>query len=568
MIVDAKQRTSHSIPLLLFVLIVAYAVALIVDSYSVFNHTWDEAMHIAGGLELVDRGTFTCEPQHPPLARVAMALGPYFVAGSRFVPPREKDCSTGHLYRLGARVLHIDGSYDGVLRLARLGNLPFFLLVLVTTWVWVSRSFGRWPAVMASFFIATTPPLLGNAGLATLDMSLVGLGITSIYLFCLWLENPSAWRSVALGAVSGISIMAKFSAIPFLGVSFIAIALSRWLLGFTESERVAFITTKHAKTMLLALVTLAVVFWLSYGLNVDTLVGPDQRTHTVTENPSASGSGGGFDQWFLSVARKPIFPVFAREMAAGFEQLTRHNQRGHQSFLLGEISVKGWWYYYLVGLGVKTPIPLLILGLAGLGWLLWTSIRRSDWRVAAPAYAFVSILTFASLYSNINLGIRHVLILYPMLAIGAAYTMFQLMRLQRGRTFAVIAVALLSMFQFGSSIYAHPDNMAYFNLIAGSEPERILLTADLDWGQDLKRLGKEVKKREINQISIAYNGSAHPELHLPARVTRLKANTPQTGWIAISLWKLERSGKDYLWLKSHEPVARVGKSIDLYFIPD
>jgi len=563
-ILDARQRESRSIPLLLFVLIVGYAVALVTNSYSVFNHTWDEAMHVAGGLELLDRGTFTCEPQHPPLTRVAMALGPYFIAGSRFVPPRKENCNTGHLYRLGNRILYSNGPYDGMLRFARLGNLPFLLLLLVTTWIWAGRTFGWWPAVAASFFIATTPPMLGNAGLATLDVSLVGLGITSIYLFCLWIENPSAWRSVALGAVSGMSIMAKFSAIPFLGVSFVAIALARWLTGLTGSEQTAIVTKKHLKTMVLGLVTLAAVFWISYGLRLDSLVVPDQPTRATAAVDSDQGRNG----LFLDFAERPLFPLFVREMVAGFRQVSRHNQRGHQTFLLGEISGKGWWYYYLVGLGIKTPIPLLILGLAGLGSLLWTSIRRADWRIAAPVYAFVAILAFASFYSNINLGIRHVLILYPMLAIGAAHMVLILARVQHGRTIAIGTVALLLIFQLASSVYAHPDNMAYFNLLAGPKPERILLTADLDWGQDLKRLGHEVRQRKIQKIAIAYNGSAQPELHLPAQVTRLKPNTRRSGWVAVSLWTLERSGTDYRWLKSYEPVTRIGRSIDLYFIPD
>src|SRR5205085_6197033 len=33
----------------------------------------------------------------------------------------------------------------------------------------------------------------------------------------------------------------------------------------------------------------------------------------------------------------------------------------------------------------------------------------------------VTLLTFASLFSHINIGIRHILVLYPFLAIGAAH---------------------------------------------------------------------------------------------------------------------------------------------------
>ena len=43
--------------------------ARIVATYPVFNHTFDEPAHLATGMEWLDRGTYTWEPQHPPLAR-------------------------------------------------------------------------------------------------------------------------------------------------------------------------------------------------------------------------------------------------------------------------------------------------------------------------------------------------------------------------------------------------------------------------------------------------------------------------------------------------------------------
>ena len=57
-----------------FVLIASLRIAL---TYTVFNHTSDEPNHIACGMEWLQYGTYTFETQHPPLARVAAALGPY-----------------------------------------------------------------------------------------------------------------------------------------------------------------------------------------------------------------------------------------------------------------------------------------------------------------------------------------------------------------------------------------------------------------------------------------------------------------------------------------------------------
>jgi len=58
---------------------VIFASLRIVATYTVYNHTSDEPAHIACGLEWLDKGRYAWEPQHPPLARIATAIGPYLL---------------------------------------------------------------------------------------------------------------------------------------------------------------------------------------------------------------------------------------------------------------------------------------------------------------------------------------------------------------------------------------------------------------------------------------------------------------------------------------------------------
>jgi len=58
------------------VALVLFASIRIIATYTVFSHTYDEPAHIACGMEWLDKGVYRWEPQHPPLARVATALGP------------------------------------------------------------------------------------------------------------------------------------------------------------------------------------------------------------------------------------------------------------------------------------------------------------------------------------------------------------------------------------------------------------------------------------------------------------------------------------------------------------
>src|SRR5712672_3288010 len=63
--------------------ILALGTLPIIGTYPVSSHTADEPAHIAAGMELLDRGSFTYEQQHPPLARLAVAVGPYLWAHAR-----------------------------------------------------------------------------------------------------------------------------------------------------------------------------------------------------------------------------------------------------------------------------------------------------------------------------------------------------------------------------------------------------------------------------------------------------------------------------------------------------
>src|ERR1041385_1191334 len=61
------------------IVLVLLASVRIIGTYWVLSHTSDEPAHIGCGMEWLDLGSYTYEAQHPPLARVAAALGPYLM---------------------------------------------------------------------------------------------------------------------------------------------------------------------------------------------------------------------------------------------------------------------------------------------------------------------------------------------------------------------------------------------------------------------------------------------------------------------------------------------------------
>jgi hypothetical protein len=93
--------------------------------------------------------------------------------------------------------------------------------------------------------------------------------------------------------------------------------------------------------------------------------------------------------------------------------------------------------------------------------------------------------------------------------------------------------------------------------------------SDLDWGgQDLRRLERVLAARGVQHLALGYKGTADLSREALPAFTALKPNQPVTGWVAITMLTLQENRAGYGWLDRYQPVQRVGKSIDLYDIPE
>jgi len=134
----------------------------------------------------------------------------------------------------------------------------------------------------------------------------------------------------------------------------------------------------------------------------------------------------------------------------------------------------------------------------------------------------------------------------------------------------------LLLWQGISTIQASGDYIAYFNELAGKDPSKVLVAGcDLDCGQDLFALSRELRERHISHASLALWTSADmskvdlPGFDIP------QPYQPVAGWFAISLRALREgdlfhssySPDAFSWVEQYQPVARVGKTILLYYLP-
>jgi hypothetical protein len=170
--------------------------------------------------------------------------------------------------------------------------------------------------------------------------------------------------------------------------------------------------------------------------------------------------------------------------------------------------------------------------------------------------------------ANINLGVRHILAIYPLLALIAGHAVslsFAAKRQYITRVACVVCVLTV----VADAWLAHPDYMAYFNQLAGNHPERVLAESDLDWGQDLHRLSQRLENLGVRKVAIAYKGTARLESAGLPEYSLASAFEKTTGYVAVSVQFITlhyAMDGSYGWLKPYKPVERIGKSIFLYNI--
>ncbi|HLQ38033.1 MAG TPA: phospholipid carrier-dependent glycosyltransferase, partial [Planctomycetota bacterium] len=209
-------------------LLALIACLLVASTWPVFGHIWDEPEHIAVGLALIDHNEYLYDDQHPPLARLAAAIGPH-LAGAR--APADTGQGAGfNGEEAGRQILyHSSASYDRLLTLARLGMLPFLVVLIFAVWQWAWRYHGAAVAWLASAFLLSTPAILGHAGVVALDVPVTALCTLSFYLLVRWLESPSLGRAALLGLAVGLAVSTKLSALPFIGVAGLALLAAQLL---------------------------------------------------------------------------------------------------------------------------------------------------------------------------------------------------------------------------------------------------------------------------------------------------------------------------------------------------
>ncbi|MBC8108431.1 MAG: hypothetical protein H7Z14_17730, partial [Anaerolineae bacterium] len=429
---------------------------------------------------------------------------------------------------------------------------------LIACWAW--QVAGRIGAIVATTLFAFDPNLLAHAALVKNDVAFA-LVMTAM-CFAVWrVGRRATLLNVASAAIAlGAAMTTKFSGVllaPMLVAMISARALvpSEWLVVGRPMRTAR--SKLLAATMICAVVAIVswAMIWLAYGFRFDATPDPGSRLPTarMVTRTAEERFFVRHNRWPSEAELKVADPGLIAHATTWAERhhllpqawlygflYTYQSTLVRTSFLLGRFSETGWWYYFPLAMAFKTPISTIGACVIALVVALLkprhperysandlASIDKPDpsrstaqddmLRSVSRSWTLICMLIPIAIYmasamtTNLNLGLRHVLPVYPIIYLLIAMAASRLASL-RPRIFKWSAI-VLGVALVAESVVAFPNYIAFFN--APSRPYRLHLLSDsnLDWGQDLLALSRWQAEHPSTRLYLCYFGSVDPAVY-------------------------------------------------------
>jgi hypothetical protein len=383
------------------------------------------------------------------------------------------------------------------------------------------------------------------------DLIITDPGITlmitlAVWMFSRFLESPRPRTALVAGLAFGAALLTKYTAIILIPIFGVLMLLAWW-------KRPPTTRPYSPRSLFANLCLVGVAAWATVVLFYIPHWSPPPPISM------AEAQHLHIPAWFVRL-RWILVP---RDFFKGFTILMLHVVNGHHAYLLSQWSFKGWWYYYPVAILVKTPVALLLLMISAAAMAL-RRIRQSSFAEATPLIAALTYLACA-MTSRADIGIRHVLPVYPLLAVVAG------VECARARVRDRLVGWLLIAWLLVATLVAHPDYIAYFNELVGgpANGQDYLIDSNFDWGQNGKALKQWLQANHVTHIYLDYfgTGAALRYLHIPADFVRPdQVPKLRDGYLVISATHL--MVPEYQWLREHhKPLTRIDHTLFVYKLP-
>jgi 4-amino-4-deoxy-L-arabinose transferase-like glycosyltransferase len=453
--------------------------------------TIDETLGIPAGYYYLKTHSFNLDSDHPPLPKSLSAIPLLFLHLETPSFDDVRDQPEGPLTLIvadrfwSANKAHFKQIFFW-------SRVPLILMTLglgMLIFAFTRRLFGSRAAVLAVALFSLEPTILAH-GRVMKDIHVAF--VYALFFFTLYLygSSPTWRRALLLGIACGLALVDKYSMLilfPILlaggVVVLIRSAASRTRVGI-----------QVVTASLLALVVVnAVYLFQRQPLSSADLVA------LAKSNEAHAGT--------MLKLLGPLSIVLPQYFLSGVFITFNHNDLGHPGFLLGQYSDHGWWYYFPVTFALKTTIPFLVLTILSLSWSLFCQYRR-DWKFLVPLVP-IFIYGASAMFADINIGIRHLLPLFPFLFMLGGAFLDRVLRIHRSRSLILFAVGLLFALSLTEVIRTYPNYIPYMNQLVLNRPHWTLLSdSNIEWGDDTGALAEYLNARGETKVRAACLGGS------------------------------------------------------------
>lgn len=556
----------------------------------------DEVPHIGAGYSYVVKGDMRLNPEHPPLVKdlAGLALLPLGLNQTAFSMPQWTTETNGQ-WTFGRALIYGTGNNpDTVTHVARLPILLNFAIAMALVWRWGRERAGVMGGLLGLIVFGFSPTVLAHARFVTTDVAAAMGSVLATYAFVHYLRAPSRktfWYSV-LGL--GVAFLCKFNTV-LLGPLFIAAALLwSWQ---NQGANMRSMALWVGRTALVGLGAIALVVWPVYALH--TLNYPPERQRADTQTILGAYSTSALNNAVVWMSDKPILRSLG-QWGLGLAMVQQRSAGGNTIYWLGSVVKEGGPWYFPIVYILKEPLAWLILMALAMGGLLHharrgTPVSRTHFFDEKVWLMWIALYWAVSVQSTLNIGVRHLLPIYPFMALLVSGQLSRLVywvsthEPHRLRLFEGTLVVLVAWYIF-SSASVFPHYLSYFNQLAGgpSNGYHYVVDSNLDWGQDAKRLGAWAKANDIPKVCLDYFGWADPQTWLKDRyvwtssthwadATDFLKRNQCDGWVAVSATFFQNSNgiktfsddgnkNTWRWLMDYTPRAVIGNSIFVWHI--
>jgi dolichyl-phosphate-mannose-protein mannosyltransferase len=461
----------------------------------------DDSMHMPAGYSYLLTHDYRLNQEHPPLIKLLSGLGlwklhPYFP----FESPGWQQAATPGDPEDGMVKIEeafFENNAKQFEQIAFYGRLPVLvipLLLLLAVW-WITRElFGPAPALVAVFLVATEPNIVGNAIVVQNDVAAALALLLFVIAVKKFLTDARLTSAFVLGSALGLALVTKYSLIVLLPVSCAIVIV--WAICQLVRKRSSLAAV--VLSSFVVFVTAYLILIAFYAFHIDR----------IDANESSQ-----IASWFyLSGQTAEVFknflvwlpPLLPRYFVYGIDMVVQDSRDGRPAFLLGQISDTGWWYYFPVAFVLKTTIPFLLTSIGGLVWAVYQVLKCKRYvtlYVLLPGIFYLAL----TMTSHLNIGVRHLLPMFPYAAIAGARFIYAVVEfgLRRSRSLGVAFAVIALVPGLAIAVLAFPNYLTYFSPLAGGTARgwQTLSDSNVETGQEVKPLARYLKDHGENRVT-------------------------------------------------------------------